>query len=132
MTDKYAGLSKLANVADDKGEATALRDAALQDFYAFAGGNALVVNKWFSAQAVSKKPNVLEHVKSLEAHPDFTLSNPNRCRSLVSTFTGNLAAFHAEDGSGYEYIGVKAALERILAAEGLSPDTSEVVTRALK
>ena len=44
-------------------------------------------------------------MKDLVAHPDFTWTNPNRMRSVVSVFAGNMAAFHAADGSGYEFVG---------------------------
>jgi aminopeptidase N len=43
-------------------------------------------------------------VKRLKSHPDFTISNPNRARSLISTFCGNLAHFHSPDGLGYRFL----------------------------
>ena len=47
----------------------------------------------------------LAGIKALTEHPDFVWSNPNRMRSVVSVFAGaNIPAFHAEDGSGYEYL----------------------------
>lgn len=40
------------------------------------------------------------------SHPDFSWTNPNRLRSVVSIFAGaNLEAFHAMDGSGYAFVG---------------------------
>jgi len=56
-------------------------------------------------QAMADLPDVLDRVKELTNHPDFTIKNPNRLRSLVSAFTGNSAAFHDEEGAGYEFIG---------------------------
>jgi len=103
MTDKLVAMSILSNVYGSV-EAEALRDEVLMHFYKEADGDALVMNKWFSVQASSTKPNVLEDVKKLMEHPDFTIKNPNRCRALVSVFTANSAAFHAEDGSGYDFI----------------------------
>jgi len=59
-------------------------------------------------------PDVLDRVKKLKSHPDFTLLNPNRCRSLVGAFTMNSKAFHAEDGEGYKFIGeVLAELDKL-------------------
>src|SRR3546814_8084483 len=52
-------------------------------------GNALVIDKWFSLQALSLHPQVLEHVKALARHTDFTLRNPNRVRSLYMALVGN-------------------------------------------
>ncbi len=111
MTDKMAALNALASM---DGEGAAARDSALQRFYDEAEGDALVLNKWFSVQALATLPDVLDRVKKLTEHPDFTLSNPNRCRSLISAFTMNAAPFHAEDGEGYKFIGdTLAKLDKI-------------------
>jgi len=165
MSDKVAAMGILANV-HSCAEAEALRDEVLAKFYDDAEGDALVLNKWFTIQATASKPDVLDDVKRLTQHPEFTLKNPNRCRALLSAFTANSAAFHQEDGSGYSFIGEKIAaldalnpqiasrmsgslisykrynearaakmkteLERISKIDGLSPDTFEVVSRALK
>ena len=101
MTDKISALVCLASM-DGKGADA--RDNALERFYNDANGDALVLNKWFSVQALSSLDDVLDRVKALVKHPDFTLSNPNRCRSLISVFTRN-AAFHDGLGAGYEFVG---------------------------
>jgi aminopeptidase N len=101
MTDKMSALNALASM---DGEGANARDEALQRFYDEANGDALVLNKWFSVQALADLPDALDRVKALTKHPDFTLSNPNRCRSLISAFTMNSSSFHAEDGEGYKFI----------------------------
>jgi aminopeptidase N len=101
MTDKMAGLTVLASM---KGKGATARDAALQKFYEDANGDALVLNKWFMTQALADLDDVLDRVKALTKHPDFTLKNPNRLRSLVSAFTMNAAAFHDASGAGYEFL----------------------------
>jgi aminopeptidase N len=40
----------------------------------------------------------------LMQHHAFTYSNPNRLRSLIGSFAGNLTQFHAADGRGYDLI----------------------------
>ena len=100
MTDKVAALSALASM---DGEGATARDQALEKFYKDANGDALVLNKWFSIQGMADLPDVLDRVKALKAHPDFTLKNPNRCRSLVGAFSMN-TAFHQEDGAGYAFL----------------------------
>ncbi|MGA1761308.1 MAG: aminopeptidase N C-terminal domain-containing protein, partial [Paracoccaceae bacterium] len=35
------------------------------------------------------------------AHPDFTLSNPNRARAVIFAMTRNFAGFHDEGGANY-------------------------------
>jgi aminopeptidase N len=99
MTDKMAALSSLASM-----DGAELQSKALQTFYDDADGDALVLNKWFMVQALADGPDILNKVKALTKHPDFTLSNPNRCRALLSAFTMNAAGFHAADGEGYSFI----------------------------
>nr|WP_314419818.1 aminopeptidase N [uncultured Erwinia sp.] len=65
----------------------------------------LVMDKWFALQATSPAEDVLTQVRSLLNHRSFTLGNPNRVRSLVGAFAAaNPAAFHAQDGSGYQFL----------------------------
>ncbi|MDX4946425.1 aminopeptidase N [Providencia manganoxydans] len=65
----------------------------------------LVMDKWFTLQGSRPAADVLETVRRLLNHRSFTMSNPNRVRSLVGAFTsGNPAAFHALDGSGYQFL----------------------------
>jgi len=123
MTDKMAALSALASM---DGEGTAARDAALAKFYEEADGDALVLNKWFTVQALADLPDVLERVEKLTEHPDFTLSNPNRCRSLVSAFTMNAAPFHDESGEGYRFLG-----DIIMQLDKLNPQISSRIAGSL-
>jgi aminopeptidase N len=63
------------------------------------------MDKWFMLQATSPSALVLDNVKALLKHRSFTLSNPNRIRSLVGAFAqANPSAFHAADGSGYAFL----------------------------
>ena len=123
MTDKMAALSALVSM---DGAGVAARDAALETFYNDAEGDALVLNKWFTVQALADLPDVLDRVKALTKHPDFTLSNPNRCRSLISAFTMNRASFHDENGAGYAFLG-----EVIAELDKLNPQVSSRTARSL-
>ncbi|KEY59041.1 aminopeptidase N [Serratia sp. DD3] len=65
----------------------------------------LVMDKWFVLQATSPAADVLSNVRALLQHRSFSLSNPNRIRSLIGAFaSANPAAFHAVDGSGYQFL----------------------------
>ena len=65
----------------------------------------LVMDKWFILQASSPSADVLQKVRSLLTHRSFTMSNPNRVRSLIGAFAStNPSAFHAADGSGYQFL----------------------------
>ena len=102
MTDKLAAFNLLASMS---GEGESARDAAIEKFYKDANGDSLVLNKWFAVQADAHLPDVLDRVIKLTTHPDFTLKNPNRCRSVILSFTMNAAAFHDEEGKGYKFLG---------------------------
>jgi aminopeptidase N len=113
MTDRQGALMVLTSLQ------TPERTHKLLDFYNRFHGNALVIDKWFALQASSLHPNVLEHVKALAEHPDFTLKNPNRVRSLYMPFTGTAQGFHAASGEGYKIIA-----DLILALDPLNPQTA--------
>lgn len=98
MTDRQGALMVLTGI--DSAE----RTGRLLDFYNRYQGNALVIDKWFALQSSSLHPQVIEHVKALAEHPDFTLRNPNRARSLYMPFTGAPQGFHAANGEGYRLI----------------------------
>jgi len=101
MTDSIAALSCLSGVPG------AARDEAMAAFYERAKANKerLVIDKWLSVQAMADTPTALADVKALMGHESFDRSNPNTFRALINTFaSGNPAAFHKKDGSGYEFI----------------------------
>ena len=113
MTDRQGALMVLAGLE------TPQRTHKLLDFYNRYRSNPLVIDKWFALQAQSLHPHVLEHVKALAGHPDFTLRNPNRVRSLYMAFTGAPLGFHAESGEGYRLVA-----DLILALDPLNPQTA--------
>ena len=98
MTDRQGALMVLAGLE------TPARQQALDAFYARFSDNMLVIDKWFSLQAGSLHPQALEQVKALAAHPDFTMTNPNRVRALWMAFAGNPQAFHRASGEGYRML----------------------------
>ena len=99
MTDALAALA--ASVAAE----LPCRDALMQEYDDKWHQDGLVMDKWFILQATSPAADVLSKVRSLLKHRSFTMSNPNRVRSLIGAFaSSNPAAFHAEDGSGYQFM----------------------------
>ncbi|MFT4058841.1 MAG: aminopeptidase N [Legionella sp.] len=100
MTDQIASFALLINCEDQK-----LREQAIADFYRQWSKNELVVDKWFALQASSELPDALANVKKLLKHPDFSIKNPNKARSLIGAFCmANPRNFHAKDGSGYVFL----------------------------
>jgi len=98
MTERQGALSVLAGLDGPE------REEALSDFYDRFEGNALVIDKWFTLQAIALRPKVLEEIERLADHEAFTMSNPNRVRALYAAMAGNPLAFHDESGAGYRMI----------------------------
>ncbi|MBD3745656.1 MAG: aminopeptidase N [Sphingopyxis terrae] len=113
MTERQAALATLAHGDSDE------RAHALDIFYQRYRDNPLVLDKWFQVQAWSMRPDTVEAVRQLAEHADFTLSNPNRVRSLYGAFTGNQAAFHQADGAGYRLIA-----DLVIALDPRNPQTA--------
>lgn len=96
MTDRLSALVALIDTESEE------RSRALRSFYDRFRNDALVIDKWFSIQALSTRADTLDQVRALMHHADFTLRNPNRLRSLIGSFsTGNAVRFHERNGGGY-------------------------------
>lgn len=115
MTDKLASITMLAKAQDES-----VRTSSLQGFYNDWKADELVIDKWFTVQAAADTPDVLQNAEQLLKHPDFTIKNPNRARSLIGAFAqANPRYFHAEDGSGYAFIA-----DLILQIDKINPQLS--------
>ena len=120
MTDRAAALGALI-----ASRVPAAADA-LGEFYQEFEHEALVVDKWFSMQAMAPTTDVAA-VRALMRHPAFTLRNPNRARSLVAVFCmNNPVQFHAPDGSGYAFWA-----EQVIALDALNPQVASRLARAM-
>ena len=99
MSDEIAALRVLCNRDDYDPTHN------LQQFYTKWKADRLVIDKWFSLQAMSARSDTLAKVEALRQHSDFELQNPNRVRSLIGAFSiGNPVRFHAENGAGYKLL----------------------------
>ncbi|CAN5378122.1 aminopeptidase N [soil metagenome] len=123
MTDRFNALAALVSSSHP------LADQALALFHAMFKDEALVIDKWFSLQtsAPDRGGNILPAVKQLMKHADFSLKNPNRARSVISTFCqGNPAGFHRLDAAGYHFW-----CERVIELDTLNPQVAARLARAL-
>ncbi len=120
MTDRMAALATLAN--SDSPE----RAAALDIFYDRYRANSLVIDKWFSTQALAARSDTIDAVTALITHPDFRLTNPNRFRALIGAFSVNQRAFHQADGRGYRLLA-----DQLLALDPINPQTAAKMVPAL-
>ena len=122
MTDRFNALSALVTSSHS------LAAQALAQFHAMFKNEALVIDKWFSLQAASPDRNgdILPFVRQLMKHSDFSLKNPNRARSVISTYCGNAAAFHRADAAGYVFWS-----ERVIELDAMNPQVAARLARAL-
>jgi aminopeptidase N len=102
MTERIGAIEALLNSHAE------LAAPALERMYAMFARDALVVDKWFAVQTRAQEPlgeragAVFARALALLRHPAYSLKNPNRARSVLSTlFHFNPAAFHRADGAGY-------------------------------
>ena len=114
MTDALSALSNISHYD------TAFRQKSLDDFYDKWKHDTQVVEKWIAIQAGSDLPDVLDKVKALMEHESFTLTNPNKVRSLIGRFcAGNIAHFHNSDGSGYKFLA-----DQVLSLDAMNPQVA--------
>jgi aminopeptidase N len=122
MTDRMAALSALSLCdVPERGE-------ALEDFYGRYRGDPLIIDKWFSLQAVIPEPETLDRVKALARHDAFSFANPNRVRALIHAFAlGNHKEFNRPDGAGYDFVA-----DTVLALDGKNPQLAARLLSAFK
>jgi len=123
MTDRLGALGALVAAHSD------LAAPALARFHELFRSEALVVDKWFmlQARAPEKDGRVFAGVKALLQHPDFSMHNPNRVRSLLFSLCNfNPAAFHRADAKGYVFWA-----EKVVELDGINPQVASRLARAL-
>ena len=116
MTDQAAALSALVNCP----EASDYASQALNLFEQKFRDEALVMNLWLQIQATNTQANGMQRVIELMDHKAFTMTNPNKIRSLIGAFaSANHVNFHSQDGSGYRFL-----TEQILALNTVNPQVA--------
>jgi aminopeptidase N len=122
----YQRVKDGANLTESLGALSALvmarsplAERALAHFHAAHRGDPIVIDPWFRVQALAPEPlagdtaapRVLERVRALLRHPDYTPRNPNRVKNLVIPLCDwNPAAFHRTDGAGAAFFTEQLAL----------------------
>ncbi|WP_203290669.1 aminopeptidase N [Maricaulis parjimensis] len=121
MTDSMAALRALSEIGGSAFE------TALAEFEARWKDDALVMDKWFSMQAMAPHDGA-ERVRKLVQHPLFSLKNPNRARAVYGAFANaNPVCFHAEDGSGYNLVA-----DALIELDAINPGTSARIVRSFE
>jgi len=120
MTDEIAALSILADFDNETA------NAAVDKFYETWKDDVLVMNKWFAVLASSKRPGILAKVKELESCPAYDGQNPNKIRSLIGAYAGNVQ-FHATNGEGYEFLA-----DKIIEIDKFNPSMSAGLSKCFR
>lgn len=123
MTDRFNALFALVHTHHT------LAPQALERFHRQFQNEALVLDKWFQLQATApdQDGSSLLTVQKLLQHPDFTIRNPNRARSLIFALTnGNAAGFHRQDGAGYQFWA-----DQVIALNAINAQVAARLSRAM-
>ncbi len=121
MTDVISALGLLAD-SDYAG-----REEVLADFETRWQHDTLVMDKWFTVQAVARREDTLERVKELMQHRLFSITNPNKVRSLIGAFcSANPVRFHRADGQAYAFL-----IDNVLQLDKINPQIASRMLRLL-
>ena len=98
MTDELAALITLERLGGQR------VNMAMSAFFEKWSHNPLVIDKWFSVQAMRHYPDGIEGLERLIQHSAFDTNNPNRVRAVLGSFAmNNPMLFHKANGSGYRF-----------------------------
>ncbi|UTO28869.1 aminopeptidase N [Bartonella harrusi] len=101
MTDRMASITILVRHFTESKQT----QNALNDFENRYRHDPLVMDKWFSIQAMVAGTSTLGHIQKLMQHPLFSKDNPNRVRALIGVFAShNLTGFNRADGASYHFL----------------------------
>lgn len=102
-------------------------DTLMNEFEAQWFNNALVMDKWFTINAMHANAKVLETLPNLLKHSQFTLENPNRARALIGAFAFyNPSNFHQELGQGYQFLA-----DQIIKLNSINPQVASRILTPL-
>ena len=118
MTDEFGAFSIIVNSDFEE------KNELINSFYNKWKDYNLVIDKWFAVQASSSK-NTIEKMSELLKHQKFNIRNPNNVYSTLRTFGSNIAIFHKEDGSGYNFLA-----EKIIELDSINPQVASRVLRS--
>ncbi len=120
MTERQGALAALARMGGAEAE------KALESFHQKYRNDTNVMDTWLSLSASAAQGDAIERVRALMKSDVFDITNPNKVRALLGGFTGNTAAFHNKDGSGYRLLA-----DVIITLNGVNPHTATGIIRPL-
>ncbi len=120
MTEQLSALNCLLNIEQGQPE--------LDAFYQQWSHDRLVMDMWFSAQALHATPQkAAQIVATLTKHTDFDYKNPNRFRAVIGGLSMNAAGFHDPTGASY-----KLLADWLIKLDPLNPQTTARMSSAFQ
>ncbi len=115
MTEELHGLELYIS------QGVSLDHPAIKGFYEKWKNDSLTLIKWFGAlSSHSPSEGILKRLELLESDRLFLNKVPNYLRALYGSFARlNLHSFHADDGSGYEFL-----VDRIIHIDKFNPQVA--------
>lgn len=119
LTDRLGALGAVTRYgSQDAGE------QMLADFFSSAEQDEQLMDHWFSLQANARWATI-DTIKALIRHPQFSLRNPNRARSLIFQFClNNIGKIHTPEG--YSFWG-----DQIVQLDALNPEVAARLARGM-
>jgi len=104
-----------------------VRKKALEEFYEKWKNDNNVIDKWFSIQANLKSDYILKILEDLSKNKLFDIKNPNKVRSIYSSFAiNNLEKFHSKDWTWYKLIA-----DKVIELDKLNPMIASRLSKVL-
>ncbi|WP_373813297.1 aminopeptidase N [Neisseria dentiae] len=119
MTHEWGILSAVNHNESNK------RNEMLEQFAEKFRNDALVMDKYFTLTASSRRADTPAQVQAALNHPAFSLENPNKARSLLGAFSRNVPHFHAESGAGYAFIA-----DKVMEIDRFNPQVASRLVQA--
>jgi aminopeptidase N len=122
MTDQAAALAALVDLDGPE------RDGALAAYESQWKDTPLALDRLFSTQAMSCRPDALARLQALMQHPHIDIKNPNRVRATLMPFAvNNPVRFHAKDGAGYRFVA-----DHVIALDKINPQMAARLSGAFE
>ncbi|MDP2850648.1 MAG: aminopeptidase N [Sulfuricurvum sp.] len=121
MSERLAALDLLENYAPE------LAKSALEDFYNRYYDQTLVMNKYFSVLASSRREGTLERVVALQENRAYDVKVPNLVRALIGSFARNPVAFYDHSGDGFKFVA-----DKVIEIDAINPQIASGLAGAFK
>ncbi|MDD5052544.1 MAG: aminopeptidase N [Sulfuricurvum sp.] len=121
MSERLVALDLLENYAPDRAK------SAFEDFYTRYRDQTLVMNKYLTICASSRRVGVLERVIDLQNDPVYDIKVPNLVRSLIGSFARNPVAFYDVSGQGFKFVA-----DKVIEVDALNPQIASGLAGAFK